>query len=532
MSELAFINGKIISMDQNNNIYEAVAVKDNKIIELGKSEEVLRTLSNPIIYDLKGKTLLPGFFESHMHLVETSRSLVELDLKNVKTSSDFVDVLYGFASGKKIGEWILGSGWSEADVFDGVMPTRHDIDRIVGDKPVCLVRQDGHSVVINTRAIEVLRLNDIKLQMEREVAPLQEDGSFTGLFYEEWVFKLLGMILDSLPKRYLEMALERGNHELVSNGVTSINDIMTQYPKVYSLYKEMQDRGKLNVRICAGPLGNSKEYEEFASLPEYDKLSKGPVKYFMDGSFGSRTALLFDGYEDEPQNRGMKVLSQEQLRVIFEDSLKNNIQIAIHAIGDRAVSIILDVYEEAFKKHPNKELRNRIEHVQIVRDEDIQRFNKLGLIASFQPIFCLEVDLNVRRLGMRRIKDTYRFKSFMESGVKVLFNSDCPFGGEYMKKKDGTYFKGFEPLLGIYCSVNDINLNKAEIVSVQSALECYTKNPAYANHREKELGTIEIGKLADLIVLEESPYEVEVTTIKDIKVSMTIVDGKIVYTRE
>lgn len=531
MAEMVFINGKIYTLKNDNNLVEAVAIRDGRIVYAGNREDAMKLLDNPVVYDLSGRVLLPGFIESHMHLVEAARTLVEIDLKNVRSIEEFADILHSISITRKKGQWIIGSGWSEMEIFKGIMPGKKDIDEVVEDKPVCLVRQDGHSLVMNSIAVDILKLEDIKDKIPDKVAPREEDGSLKGLFLEDWTFKIMGMIMDLIPDVYFEMAIERANYELVSKGITTINDIMTQYPRMYNIYRKMLRDGRLNVRVKANALGGSKEYEDFMKLEEDEMISKGQVKYFMDGSFGSKTALLYEGYEGEPDIKGIQVIENEELYLIIENSLKNNIQICIHAIGDLAITKILDEYERAFSKYPNRDVRNRIEHIQIIREKDIKRFEELGIVASFQPVFTLEDKLTLTRVGVRRIKDTYRYKSFIDEGITVIFNSDWPFGSEYLKKKDGTAFKGFEPLIGIHCSVNEINLNKNERVEVDEALKCYTTNPAHALFMDKKIGSIECGKFADLIVLDRDPFEVDKMEIKDINVDLTIVAGEVVFER-
>ncbi|MCX7695917.1 MAG: amidohydrolase [Caloramator sp.] len=526
MSGVLFTNAKIYTMDGNDNIFSSMYIEDGKIVELS-NKNLIDKYTNCDVIDLNGRAVFPGFIESHMHLIEAARSMVEMDFKNVKNRDDFEHALYSFSKTKEPNAWIMGSGWSEI-VFGGVMPHRFDIDKVVSDKSVCLIRQDGHSLILNTKALEILNLKSNELAINSETAVKDEFG-LTGLFYENWVFEIIGRIMDMIPDIYYEIALLRVDSELIKNGVTLVNDIMTQYPRYYNTFKRLQNEGKIKVRIIAGSLGNSKEYNEFITLSETKKLKKGPVKYFVDGSFGSRTALLTEPYEDDPNNYGCQNLSDEEIYAIIENSLKNSIPIAVHIIGDLAMKKFLDIYERVYEIYPNKEVRNRIEHIQIIKEEDIERFKRLNLIASFQPIFNLESNLTLTRLGFRRIKDTYRYKTFIERGITTIFNSDTPFGAEYMQKKDGTFFKGFEPMLGIYCSVNKLNLNIEERVTVKQAVECYTKNPAYANYMENVYGTLEEGKFADFVVLEEDIFNIDTLKIKDVEVYMTVIDGEVVY---
>ncbi|SEF94628.1 hypothetical protein SAMN05660865_01387 [Caloramator fervidus] len=522
MKQLLFTNASIYTMDENDSVFDSMLVQNGKILKLGKYKDLKENFKGEI-FDLEGKTVLPGFIESHIHLIEAARSVVDLNLKNVKTKEEFEILLKKYSKNA----WVIGSGWNE-EIFGGKMPNRFDIDKIVQDKPVCLVRQDGHSLVLNTAALKELNLHSKAVTSQNAI---KDEKGLTGLFYEEWVFDILGLIMDKVGDEYLEMALICLENELFKSGITMVNDIMTQYPRYFNLYKKLQNEGNLKIRIVAGALGKSRELDEFINLEDGERIKKGPCKYFMDGSFGSKTAMLIDGYEDEPENKGIQTLKDEEIYSIVENSLKNNVPLAVHAIGDLALKKFLDIYEKVYSLYPNDKVRNRVEHIQIIREEDIDRFKKLNLIASFQPIFNLEKDLTLSRVGLRRIKDTYRFKTFIEKGIKVIFNSDTPFGAAVMTKKDGTYFRGFEPLLGIYCAVDDINLNKEENVTIKQAIECYTKNPSYANYMENIYGSLEKGKYADFVVLEENIFKVKPSDIKDIEVFMTVVNGEVVYKR-
>lgn len=534
MEKILFTNGNIITLDENENIYEEMLIEGNVIKKLGSRGKLKDSEDKEVqMIDLHGKTVVPGFFESHIHLVEAGRTLIDLDLKNVKSFDEFKEKLikFNFESKEK---WILGSGWNEMNIFWGNMPNRLILDKIVLNKPVALSRGDGHSIVLNTRAIEILNLEKICAKGTK-MCPVFEDGTLEGMFYEEQTLIIHDLISKNLSKEYFKQAVKKANYELISNGVTSINDIVTGYPQRFFMYKEMIKSSDLNVRVFSAPYGESKMSKlSFKFLKRFanDKINIGPAKYFLDGSFGSKSALLFEGYENDEENFGIQTMAEENLREVIRYSLKKNSPIAVHAIGDKAVNKLLNEYEKLYENYPNKNVRNRIEHIQIIKENDIERFKELNIIASFQPVFNLEKDLTLDRVGARRIGDTYRYKTFMDKGVRVIFNSDWPFGGgPYPKKEDGFYFKGFEPLLGMHCSVNPINLNTNERTSVLQALKCYTINPAYANYEDDKLGTIEKGKLADFTVLDENIINVDISKLKDIKVLMTVADGKIVFER-
>ncbi|WDC83689.1 amidohydrolase family protein [Caloramator sp. mosi_1] len=271
MSGILITNAKIYTMDENDSIFSSMYIEDGKIVELS-NQNLIEKFSNCDIIDLNGRAVLPGFIESHMHLIEAARSMVEMDFKNVKNREDFEHALYSFSKSKEQDSWIMGSGWSEI-VFGGIMPHRYDIDKVVSDKPVCLIRQDGHSLILNTKALEVLNLKDDEKVIESETVGKDEFG-LTGLFYESWVFEIVGKIMEMMPDIYYEIALLRVDSELIKNGVTLVNDIMTQYPRYYNTYKRLQSEGKIKVRIIAGSLGNSKEYDEFIKLSETKSLKR------------------------------------------------------------------------------------------------------------------------------------------------------------------------------------------------------------------------------------------------------------------
>jgi len=529
MGKTLFINGVIRTMDDKNSVYDSMFVRDGRIVDMGDYDSLKEKYYDAEIVDLQGRLVLPGFTESHIHVIEAARSIVDLNLKGIETFEEFKNVLISFSISKDT-EWVIGSGWDEG-IFGGRMPNRHDIDRVINDKPVCLVRQDGHSMVLNSKALKLLRLNeDENIRISKNA--IKDDEGLTGLFYEEWVFEILGLIMERIDESYFENAIIVLQRELLKSGITMVNDIMTQYPRFFKIYNRLQEEGKLKIRMACGGLGKSKELEKFLELEDGMKIKKGPCKYFLDGSFGSKTALLIEGYEDEPDNKGVQTLRDDELEDIIEFSLKNTFPIALHAIGDLAIKKFLDIYERLYKIYPNKNVRNRVEHIQIIRDEDIERFKNLNLIASFQPIFTLEKELTLKRVGERRIKDTYRFRTFLEKGIKVIFNSDTPFGAATLKNKEGKDFNGFEPLLGIHCAVNDINLNKGENVTVKQAVECYTKNAAYANYMENIYGTLERGKYADFVVLEEDIFNINPEQIKDVEIFMTVIDGEVGYIKE
>lgn len=530
MNKKLFYNGRIISLDEENNTYKEILIDKNTIVALGCDGELDEYEGDDVArIDLKGKTMIPGFFDTHVHLVEGGRSLMDLNLKSTRSFDDFKKELisYSFNSDEK---WIIGSGWDEMKIFKGKMPDRRLIDEIVLNKPVMLIRQDGHSMVMNSKAISTLKLEKSKSL----VAPRLEDGSLSGMFYEQEAFSIIEKVMKMLPYSYFKRAIKHASDAMVFNGITGVNDIFTDKPEKFLIYKKMIKNGEIKHRVFASPYGSSKFSKMgFGLFKKHvnDKLRIGPYKYFLDGSFGSNTAFLSEPYSNNPQNTGRLSVTKYRIKKAIQEAFNETRQIAVHAIGDESVNLFLNLYEKEYDKH-QMNIRARVEHVDIIKDSDLRRFKRLKLIPSLQPVSNLENELILDRLGEGRIGRVHRFRSFFEMGLKVIFNSDWPFGGgEYPIRDDGYVFNGFEPLLGIHLAVNDVNINQDEQVDIKSALLAYTKNAAYANYMEDFYGTIEKGKIADLTVLSQNPFEVPKPLIKDIKVEMTIVDGKIVHRR-
>ncbi len=507
---------------------DLIAVEMGKIAYIGEEKDCPERFDKAEVIDLKGGVVIPGFWESHLHLVDGMRSLLELNLRGCNSFEEFKARLLDYMMKMPEDEWVIGHGWDESKIFSGSFPDRKLLDSLVPAHPAIMIRMDGHSLCVNTRAIERLGLED---QKETPELPFASDGMPTGMLYEQTANNVIAQIVQGLSDSYIENLVLKAQELFISNGITSINDICTMYGRYFDIYRRLQKEGRLKLRIVASPFGSDQaSVEEFDERigEETDKLKIGPAKYFIDGSFGSRTALLFEEYADSPGSTGLQLFSSEELKGYIIENETYNKPINIHAIGDKAVSIVLDGFSSA--RHDNKrDVRSRIEHIQIVREADIDRFRELDITASFQPVFLYETDLTKSRLGERRLKDVYRFKSFMDAGVNVVFNSDWPYGGGDMPlKPDGSKYIGFEPLLGMHAACC-LQMNSSEAVAPVEALSCYTKNAAYVNYREKELGCLAKNYFADFVVLSDDIVAKGPEAMLSTEILMTVIDGDIVY---
>lgn len=524
-----FMNCHIVTLDDEMPQGDYIAVDGGKIVEIGKGS-IRPEYQGEKHIDLKGGVVIPGFWESHLHIAAGMRSLMELNLRNCGSNKKMRENVQAYCRKITPGEWIIGHGWDEKKLFGGKFPDRFILDELCSSNPMVLVRMDGHSLCVNTAALERLGLQDLEPSPE---APRGTDGLTSGMFFENTAADILASIECLLPDNYIEKVILSAQELFLKNGITSVNDIAISYGRYLDLYRKLFAEGKLKLRITASPNGADEdlvEYFEENKSNQNERLKIGPPKYFMDGSFGSRTGLLWEDYADDPGNKGLQLIEEEELlKIISSNGLKGS-AVNFHAIGDKAVSLILDAFDKVNMKENKK--RCRIEHIQIVKDEDIKRFKKNSITASFQPVFLYEVDLTLSRLGKERLSRVYRFRSFIDEGVNVIFNSDWPYGGEeFPNKPDGTSYIGFEPILGIHAACCR-QMNESEAVTPAQALKCYTLNAAYVNHREKELGKLAKGYYADFVVLSGDITVMEPEEIINTEVIATYIKGEKVYEKE
>ena len=535
-----FINGKIYTMDNNRNIYEAVGIIGNKIEFLGTNEELLlkKKLETEII-DLKGNLLLPGFNDTHMHLVNSGYVMTQVGLVGVNSIEDMNKKVEDYINRNKIGEnqWIRGRGWNQ-DYFLGErrFPTRYDLDKISTDIPIVLTRVCGHAAVVNSKALEILNIKKGSPQLESGQIDLDENGEPLGIFRETAIY----YIYDSMPEPSLEEVknmMRVAIKELNKQGITSVgsDDFEALPGKSYDLiiraYIELKEEKELSIRV----------YEQFL-IPEIDKLEEffakeyrtgwgdenfkiGPLKLLIDGSLGARTAALVEPYSDDPENKGIIMLEQDELDKLVDLSSKNNSHVVIHGIGDRAINIALESFEKTLRANPNKDHRHGLVHCQITNETLLNKLKELDIIAYIQPIF-LDYDWKIvrDRVGKDREKTSYNWKTMVDKGIKIACGSDAP-------------VETFNVLYGIYEAVTRKDLEgnpkegwlKEQSLTIDEALYGYTLGGAYSSFEEEIKGSIEIDKLADFVILSEDIFKIEEDRIKDVEVEMTVFNGEVIY---
>jgi len=514
-AESAFINGVIFTPSGRA---EALAVYKSRILKIGTNEEI-KSLIGPKtkVIDLKGKTVLPGLIDAHVHLSGYGLALTQLDLRGTSSIEELKKAVKEKALSLSKGEWILGRGWDQELFKEKRYPTRWDLDEVSPENPVFLRRVCGHIAVVNSKALEIASITKETEDPPRGKIDRDESGEPTGIL-REWAMDL---IYEKIPPPNLEQlkeALARAIKEAVKRGLTTIHFICSdRFPDELRALQLLKKEGRLLLRIyLVPPYDFLEKLEEIGIIAGFgDPMLKiGGIKILEDGSLGGRTAALEEPYADMPEKKGMLIYSPEELKEMVLKIHKAGFQAAIHAIGDRAINVTLDAIEYAIKHEP-RDHRHRIEHASVVNPKIIERMRKLNVVAVCQPHFIFTDFWAKDRLGPERTRWTYALKSLREN-VVVVGSSDCP-------------VEPIDPLRGIWAAVTRPFLPENEKLTVEEAIEIYTKGGAYASFEENEKGSIEEGKLADLVVLSEDPTKIDPDKIKDIKADMVVVDGKIVY---
>jgi predicted amidohydrolase YtcJ len=524
----AFINGKVYTVNDKQPLAEAVLIEGNKIKFVGSTEEVKKLIdASTEVIDLNGKLMLPGFIDDHVHFTSGGFYLQGIDLRPAKSTAEFKETLKKYTEKKK-GKWITGGNWDHEAWEVKDLPTKEMIDEFTQNTPVFVDRFDGHMALANSFALKLAKVTkDTPSPEGGLIVKDPKTGEPTGILKDNAMSLVYSIIPPATKGETYKAALTALNH-VKEFGVTSVQDIT--YSQDLSVYKRLVKEGKLTCRIYTRmPIANYKKLVKDKIKVGYgsDKLRLGSLKGFADGSLGSSTAWFFERYNQDTTTSGlaMDIVTDGSLREWSLDADKNGLQLCVHAIGDKANNYMLNLYQEIVKTNPKWDRRFRIEHAQHVRFEDIPRFAELGVIASVQPYHCIDDGVWAeKRIGPKRIKYTYPFRTFLDNKVMLCFGSDWTVAP-------------INPLLGIYAAVtrrtlDDKNPNgwiPEQKITVEEAIKAYTFNNAYAAFEEKTKGSIEVGKLADLVILNEDILTIDPVKIKDVKVDMTVFDGKVIF---
>ncbi len=526
-----FYNGKVYTVDAKSSVAEAVVVENGKILFVGSTPEARAVWSDSRtkMVDLKGKLMLPGLIDNHTHFADGGMYLLGVDLRGAKTIAEFKGILKKYVDNHR-GEWITSGNWDHESWEVKELPTKEMIDDFSQDTPIFVDRFDGHMGLANSKALALAGINkDTPSPDGGEIVKDPKTGEPTGVL-KDAAMPLIYKIIPAANAVQKIKFVERALQEARENGITSVHDITFQ-PDLIA-YQDLEKAGKLTCRFYTRlPISTYQNLVNTGIQTGFgsDKIKLGSLKAYADGSLGSSTALMFKPYTQNPNTKGLAsdIIINGSLTKWAVDADKNHLQLSIHAIGDSANYLMLKLFEKITQENPKWDRRFRIEHAQHVRFEDIQAFAKLGVIASVQPYHCIDDGVwAAKRIG-DRVNYTHPYKSFLEAGVKLCMGSDWSVAP-------------LNAILGIYAAVTRQTVDGAnpmgwipkQKISVQEAIKAYTINNAYAAFEENVKGSIEVGKLADMVVLSEDILTIQPEKIKNVQVLMTIFDGKIVFERK
>lgn len=525
-ADLIIHNATIWTGDSAQLSAQAMAISRDTIMAIGTNETVQKYKgAQTKTLDAGGKFITPGFIDSHVHLMTGGRSLLSVDLRDATTPEEFSRRVGDFAKTIAPGEWILEGNWDHT-LWGGELPHRDWIDTLTPETPVLLFRLDWHMALANSAALTFAGVDENTEDVEGGTIERDENGKLTGILKDN----AMNLVMDKIPPMSIEQktkAFQAAQDYFLSNGVTSVHDVdgMNLAFESWTTAQAFKATEELAVRIYgARPLN---EWQELAELEDTsDKwLKTGVLKGFVDGSLGSHTAAFHDHYTDLPEDKGFFINTNEALYNWISEADKSNLHIVVHAIGDKAIHALLNIYERVIEENGERDRRLRIEHAQHIAPEDIQRFADLGVIASMQPYHAIDDGRWAEEvIGSERIKTTYAFKSLMDVGAMVVFGSDWAVAPA-------------SPLQGIYAAVTRRTLDgknpdgwvPEQKISVEQALFAYTRDAAYASFEEGIKGTLAIGKLADFVIISEDIRQVEPGRIRDLEVLQTFVGGQQVF---
>ncbi|MDX1941557.1 MAG: amidohydrolase [Saprospiraceae bacterium] len=531
-ADAIYINANIWTGDADNPHAEAIAIQGDSILFVGGVQSVKKFQdANTQVIDLEGKLVTPGFIDNHTHFLSGGFQLASVDLRSAKTPQEFIQRIKNFAATLPEGDdrWILGGDWDH-EAWGGELPRREWIDSITTDFPVWVNRLDGHMALANSKALQLAGITSITTAPEGgTIVRDAKTGQLTGIFKDE----AMGLVTQAIPvpsEQAFDEAFGRAVQHALSLGVTQVHDVSSFGGwDDLATYRRAQESGRLPMRIYSFVAINT-----WQQLADYvskngrgnDYLRWGALKGFVDGSLGSTTAWFYNPYNDEPNTSGLLVNDTAALREWIIQADAAGLQVAVHAIGDRANDWLLSVFEKAILQNGEKASRRfRIEHAQHLTRDAIQKFAQIGVIPSMQPYHAIDDGRWAeKRIGPERIKTTYAFRSLLDANARLTFGSDWTVAP-------------LNPMEGIYAAVTRQTIDGAnpngwvpqEKISVEEALRCYTIHNAYAGFQENRLGILKAGMLADFVVLSDDLFKIQPEKIKDVNVLRTIVGGKEVF---
>lgn len=535
-ADLVLLGGKVWTVDRGQPTAAAVAVWRGRILKVGTDAEVKQLVGpRTEVIDLKGRRVVPGFYDSHVHLLGGGRSLEEIDLKLAKDEAEFGRRLQEFDKNLPRDRWIVGGNWDHDRAFGGKLPTAATVDKYVKDRPVFIHRYDGHMAVANTAALKLAGVTADTKDPPGGVVFRLEDGKTPSGVLKDNAMSLVGRLVPEPGEEEIRSAVLAAQTHAIEFGVTSVQDMDgSSTPTRRRLFRTLQflaREDRLAIRVdLRWPIELYKEVASLGTEANFggDWVRIGGVKGFMDGSLGSSTAKMFAPFAGDAKNTGVWVTQPEHMRSLIRGADAAGLNVCVHAIGDEANAVLLDLYAEAAKANGPRDRRFRVEHAQHLRPQDYPRFRELGVVASMQPYHVIDDGRWAEgRIGAQRCASSYAYRSLLDARAVLAFGSDWPVAP-------------LDPLAGIDAAVNRRPLDgkhpegwfPAQRITIEEAIEAYTKGSAAAAGQERDRGSIAAGKLADLVVLSRDILDpAERDRIADTKVVLTVVGGTVRFTR-
>lgn len=508
--------------------FSTLVVQNGRVLAIG-GEELSAKYAAFNQVDLNGKTVLPGLTDAHGHVLGLGMSLLQVDLREATSVTDAVSRVAKYAKQQPNLSWITGRGWNQEQWPNREFPNASQLDEVVNDRPVYLTRVDGHAGWANQKALEMAGIDSGTVSPDGGEIVKDAQGNPTGILIDN----AMGLVENIIPEPSADdkrQAFQLAFDHLVARGITSVHDAGVPATDL-SIYKGLQHQGRLPLRIYAMIAATEPQLPQLLAEGPFttadDKLTIRSVKIYADGALGSRGAALLEPYSDDHDNHGLLVTSPENIDALYELIIPHGFQINTHAIGDRANRIALDAFAEKFATIGGRNLRNRIEHSQVVHPDDLKRFKDLNIIASMQPTHATS-DKNMAedRLGKARMQGAYAWQTLLDQGTMIAAGSDFP-------------VELANPFYGLHAAVTRQDRQNQpqggwyaeESMSTEQALRAFTIDAAYAAWQEQDLGSLEPGKWADFIVVDRDPFAIDSGDLWKIEIEQTYIGGNNVYTK-